>query len=275
MNLRGNRAWASRQVPEALLRQWLADPDAPLRATGSRVLKHSRSSTVSECLAPLTRGPVPVIYKRFSVTRWHDPLVHLVRNTPALRSWRNGHRLLDVGIPTARPLALVHRRRFGMTWETYLVTEKLSGAVDLRTYAQSLTGPNESADRRALFEQTARLLRSLHRHHMSHRDLKAANLLVTPPMQSGETGKVHLIDLVGVQRFRKLSQRQRVQNLTRLHVSFLDAPWLTRTDKRRFLRTYLHGDRSAQAEWKTWWRGVANATQGKVAQNRRRGRPLS
>ena len=67
----------------------------------------------------------------------------------------------------------------------------------------------------------------------------------------------------------------RVQNLARLHVSFCQAEWLSRTDKLRFLRAYLgrEGFRDRRA-WKAWWRDVAAATDRKLARNRRLGRAV-
>src|SRR5439155_3212374 len=105
-----------------------ANPDEPFRRPGVKLLKDSRSSTVAEL--ELTVGGVPrrVIYKRFRVTAWSDPRANLVRRSPALRSWVYGHGLRERCLPTARPLAVLHRRRRGLSYEGYLLTEKIEGA---------------------------------------------------------------------------------------------------------------------------------------------------
>ena len=82
----------------------------------------------------------PVIYKRFRVTCWTDPWTALVRRTPALRSWINGQGLHERDLPTARPLAVLHRRRHGLCREGYLLMEKIPNAVDLRTALDNLAG---------------------------------------------------------------------------------------------------------------------------------------
>src|SRR5207244_2317814 len=132
---------------------------------------------------------------------------------------------------------------------------KVHGARDLTAYVRDL-GARPVAERQAelrrLIEQVAALVRDLHHRRLSHRDLKAPNLLVAPAPVSGgpasgeglaaaERGarwmfasrsvggspQVWFIDLVGVRRHRRLRRSRRVQNLTRLHASFCNHPVLT------------------------------------------------
>src|SRR5262249_35790821 len=125
-----------------------------------------------------------VIYKRFRITAWSDPWVALLRRSPALRSWVQGHGLRERCLPTARPLAVFHRRHGGLCHEGYLLTEKIDGAVDLHRYVadlETLDEPERQGRLRNLVEYLARLARDLHRRQLSHRDLKAANLLIAGP----------------------------------------------------------------------------------------------
>ncbi len=80
---------------------------------------------------------------------------------------------------------------------------------------------------------------------------------------------------MGVTRHRKLRYARRVQNLARLHASFFQNPALTRTDKLRFLRSYLQWGLVGREGWKQWWKDIERATLAKVARNRRSGRPLA
>jgi hypothetical protein len=140
--------------------------------------------------------------------------------------------------------------------------------------------------------RVGRLLRTLHQRHLSHRDLKAPNLLLQ--MGNGEWGMgkesqevapsfpmphspfpIFFIDLVGVRRHGKLRRSRRVQNLARLHASFRCHSALTRTDKLRFLRAYLAWGLHGRLGWKRWWRQVEAATEAKALRNRRNGRPLN
>jgi len=259
------QAHAVRGVPLAVVQDLLRDPDEPF-AKPIRMLKHSRSSTVAEIELLIDGRLRRCIWKRFAVTKWSDPLVHLIRSTPGLRSWVGGHRLLECGMPTPRPLVVLQRFRHGLPHECYLLTEVLADAVDLHSFWVSLATPTE---RRELVERAARLIRDLHRRGLAHRDLKAANVLV------GADGELSLIDLVGLERSSSLSKKQRVRNLARLHASFHDDPRLSKADKLRFLRVYLSWGLFGKEGWKAWWQAIAEATARKINRNRRRGRPLT
>jgi tRNA A-37 threonylcarbamoyl transferase component Bud32 len=276
-------------LDEQALADLLADPDAPFSWPGVRLLKDSRSATVAEFDLPAPGGGMRrVIYKRFHLTRWSDPLVALVRPAPALRSYVMGHGMRVRCLPTPRPLGVWHRVCYGLPQEGYLLTDKVPQARHLRAYVDSLAGlpPRERLRAlRPLIEQAARLVRVLHARGLTHRDLKAGNLLVSPqawhvgPRGTEEgppDGQDHLwfIDLVGMRKPRRVSPARRLQNVTRLHVSFHRHPLVTRTDKLRFLRIYLCWGLRGRAGWKKWWREIDRATQEKVARNLRNRRPL-
>ncbi len=264
--------WAVRDLEPASLAGLLADPDAPFhQGAGVTLLKDSRSSTVAELDLPVGGVLRRVIYKRFRVTSRLEPWLALLRRSPALRSWVYGHGLRERCLPTPRPLAVFHRRRGCRSYEGYLLTEKIPDAVDLHHFLsslESLTAAERRVSLRSRIEQVARLVRELHWRHVAHRDLKAANVLVT-------SEAVWLIDLVGVSPCRRLSRRRCVQNLARLHASFCRNPSLTRTDKLRFLRIYLQWGLLGRNGWKRWWRDVDKATQAKISRNLRNGRPLA
>jgi hypothetical protein len=256
----------------------LVDPDEPFRRPTVRLLKDSRSSTVAE-LSMRAGGVLrAVIYKRFRVTAWTDPWAALVRRSPALRSWVHGHGLCERRVPTARPLAVLHRRSGGLCHEGYLLTEKIEEGVELHAYARSLAalpGIQRQTCWRRLIEQVASVARELHCRQVSHRDFKAANILVlAPPGQLAEM-RCWLIDLVGMETYARLPRSRRVQNLARLHASFHGGGQCTRSDKLRFLRTYLQWGLHGREGWKRWWHQIAAATRAKIARNQRNRRPLA
>ncbi|MBA4189779.1 MAG: hypothetical protein C0467_17480 [Planctomycetaceae bacterium] len=256
------RGLAVRDIPEFTLRALLEDPDAVFARPDTRILKDSKTSTVAAFSLPTPTGPMPVILKRVNVRSWAEPLKNLFRRSAIIRSWVNGHTLRDRGIPTPRPLAAFHRYRNGLPAEGYILTDLVPDAVQLDVAGK--TGVS-----RAVWFRLARILRAMHDRGVSHRDLKAPNILL-----SGEREPV-LIDLVGVRTGVNLTVERRAKELTRLCVSFLSNPTVTHTDRLRFLLAYLAAGTALQVGWKSWWELVSRATAEKVARNHRVGRALS
>jgi hypothetical protein len=317
-----------RDVPDELLRELLADPDATFARPGVTILKDSRTSTVAElsgwpgpaaaipgashrdtqlrvtecaapsevteeqCVAadpsaggmsqkvatlaalPPSNRPRALILKRVRVRRWFEPLKNLFRRSALLRSWVAGHSLRDRWLPTPRPLAVLHRYRLGRPAEGYLLAEKVPDAVGLPEAVAAL-GPNNTAVLRGWIRQLARTLRAMHDRSVSHRDLKATNVMLAGAATDPATAMPVLVDLVGVRTGAAVPFRQRAKELARLNVSFLRSPAVTRGERLRFLRAYLAAGPAAREDWKTWWRAIAAATAVKVAKNRRTGRPLA
>jgi hypothetical protein len=221
-----------------------------------RLLKDCPSATVAVIAMPTATGPVPVVFKRVNVRSWLDPLKNLVRRSQALRSWLNGHALRDRWLPTPRPLAVFHRYRGGLPAEGYVLTEMVPDAAPLRPAGRELS------------DRLARTLRAMHDRGVSHRDLKAPNILL-----ANGTDPV-LIDLVGVRTQVQLTVEKRAKELARLNASFVNDPALTQSDRLRFLLAYLASGPALGVDWKNWWELVSRATAAKVARNRRAGRVL-
>jgi tRNA A-37 threonylcarbamoyl transferase component Bud32 len=282
-----------------------ADPDEPFCCPGVTFLKDSRTSTVVEFDLALGGNLRRVIYKRFLVKSAAGPWLSLLRRPPALRSWVAGHALCERCLPTARPLAVLHRRHAGLLHQGYLLSLKVPNAVELPRYLDdvlTLPADDRPATLRQRIEQTARLVRELHGRGVSHRDLKGANILTTSlhgvgwvessrPTEAaaGLEGSTHptkptpiresnsnvcVIDLVGVTLARRVRRKRRVQNLARLNASVGRHAALTRTDLLRFLRVYLQWGLRGTPGWKEWWREIAAATRAKQERNARSGRPL-
>jgi tRNA A-37 threonylcarbamoyl transferase component Bud32 len=264
------RGFAVRDLLADFLDDLLADPDAAFARPHARLLKDCPTATVAMLAMPTPGGPVPVVLKRVNVRSWADPLKNLVRRSHVVRSWANGHALRDRRLPTPRPLAVFHRYRGGVPLEGYLLTEAVPGAVGLDRVAQVGADPQ-------LPERLARVLRTMHDRGVSHRDLKAPNIL----LERGADPV--LIDLVGVRTRVRLTPGRRAKELARLNASFAASPAVTRGDRLRFLRAYLRigprlpapaGAAGGGADWKAWWAAISRATAAKVARNRRAGRVL-
>jgi tRNA A-37 threonylcarbamoyl transferase component Bud32 len=270
------RGYAVRDLDDQILQELMANTDAPFDSAKCQVMKRSPSSAVVAFELPSGSGvPRRVVLKRFAVRSAQGPWLGLVRPTAALRSWLYGHGLHERRLPTPRPLAVFYRYRAGLPREGYLLSEMIEGATELHDWLRRL-GTLGARDRTAALRQRAdylaRLIRGFHDRGLTHRDLKAANVLT--PIDPADH-RAWLIDLVGVRRPRHVTPRRRAKNLARLNASFADHPWVTRTQRLRFLATYLEWGLRGKSGWKAWWREIGQATQAKVARNTRRGRPLA
>jgi tRNA A-37 threonylcarbamoyl transferase component Bud32 len=280
------RCVASRDLDPSEIAPLLDNPDLPLEGPGATLLKSSRTTTVAETTMMVRGTPRAVIYKRFNRKKWLDPILSVFRPSRAWRSWQAGQDLASRGIPTPQNLAFLSRRRsrkseplfWFLPHETYLITLKQDGALSLASYVRDVLPALPPGERRArirsLTGSLALLIRSLHERSISHRDLKASNILIDAGAAVGDE-RLSLIDLVGVRVQHPLPLTRRIQNLARLCLSLSSVPERTRTDNLHFLRIYLQWGLSPRNDWKGLWRRIDRAIRSKRAKNLRRGRPLS
>lgn len=266
------RGLAVSDLPADFLRELLDNPDAAFERPDATLLKRCEGSTVAELLMPTPESPRTVILKRVNVTSALDPLKNLFRSSAVRRSWLLGHGLCERQLPTPRPLAMFHRRRAGiLPTEGYLLTEKVPDAVGLPEAVKACRNPLLL---RVWAERLARVVRTMHDRGVSHRDLKAPNVMLQGAAVDPASATPVLIDLVGVRaNADAIPVKRRAKELARLNASFLAMPHVTRTERLRFLLAYLRtGER--RADWKSWWGLVSRATAVKVAKNRRSGRAI-
>jgi Ser/Thr protein kinase RdoA (MazF antagonist) len=281
-------AWgvAARALDRDIMRTLLDDPDGPFSWPNTVLLKDSRTTTVAEVTLPVRGGGIRVIYKRFNRKKWLDPFLCVFRPSRAWRAWQAGQDLASRAVATPRNLAVIGRldggpKAFRLDWlprDTYLVTVKAQPSITLGDYARDVMPTLDPVDCRAqlrrLIPALARLVRTLHERSLSHRDLKAANILIEGDPAAAEP-RLSLIDLVGVQlRFPTPNDRI-VQNLARLQISLGNVSGRTRTDALRFLHAYVPRAFARREDWKDLWRAVEARCHRKEEQNRRRGRALT
>ncbi len=278
------RCWGavSRDLDAGCARAFVADPDGAFSGPDVEFLKDSRTTTVALTTMTVRGEPRRVVVKRFNRKKWLDPLLALFRPTRAWRSWQAGQHLAARGVATPQNLAFVARRgrfREAPLWwflphETYLVTLQQESAIPLSTYLSEVLPALPAAERRrrkgSALEALARLIRTLHDRSLSHRDLKASNILIEP---GGE--RLSLIDLVGVSLKHPLPESRRIRDLARLAASALAVPGTTRSDLLRFLRSYRPWGLLPLGDWKGLWRSIDRGIGRKRDMNQRRGRPLS
>ena len=272
---RGAVAFALRQIPAKAVHRLMREPNLPFREALVRWWKVGRRTRVAEVDLPWVQSSSPLIYKQYYFKGWHESIAALLRLNQSSRAWRRGGSLLLRELPTPRPLVLVHKTRWGLPVTSYLITERIPGAETILQYVDrqltELGPPKRKQALREILAGSARLLRTMHDRNITHRDLKASNILVSHAGSQGKS-KLWLIDLDGVHIWQRVPQRHRVQNLTRFYVNFHRSHWLTRTDLLRFLKLYLGREFRDRGHWKTLWRRIECQTRKKLRRNQRKGR---
>ena len=111
----------------------------------------------------------------------------------------------------------------------------------------------------------------MHAAGATHRDLKAANLLV---VEEGCNVIAYLVDLDGLQPGGHVSFKRQARDLARLATGLAAHPWVTRAICRRFLRAYLGEFSTEGIGWKPLWRAIAVETERTVRRKRQRGQQV-
>ncbi len=223
------------------------------------VVKRGRSALVVRTDLSIGGCATTVAYKRCGSRTRLRQFVRGMRTSAALRNFRLGHRLLQLGIPSPRPLIAVSPRWHRILCPSYLATEWIEGAVPLDAFARRMA-VRPAAEQRVAFNDAAarlgRLIGTLHAQGIAHRDLKSANLIV----REREGGvEVFLVDLDGASRLGVRAAAVRLKNLARLHAATGKLSNVSNSVRCRFLRAYLATVNNSIC-WKTVWRHLGKAS---------------
>lgn len=194
-----------------------------------RIVKRDKKATIA--LLTTERGELCIkAYERLGLS---DLIKALAGVSRGHGSWRAAHGLLLRGFNTPRSLALVIRRRFFIPRSLYLVMESIAPAVEaarfiLRNLAD---GPPDAAAR--FMADFGRVVGSLHRAGIYHRDLKTSNIAIG---RQGRGFSVLFLDLDAVSFGRRISTTRRAKNLAQI---FLSTPRLVGAEQRaQFFSAY-------------------------------------
>ncbi|RPI49261.1 MAG: hypothetical protein EHM49_10195, partial [Deltaproteobacteria bacterium] len=156
--------------------------------------------------------------------------------------------LIQNGVNTPAPVAVLEERRFGLLMRSYLVTEYVSGER-IRVFMSRRV--KDAGWRAGTVAGVAGFIAKLHASGVCHGDLKANNILL-----ENDKGKERLwiIDLDGARLKPDISDRERTADLGRLLTSFSNI--LTPSELYRFLIHYSRESRVWQDNEKR--RNMAN-----------------
>lgn len=248
--------------------RWLAQPLKWVQTTDRRkILKDSASVIVCRENLPINeKTSLPIVCKR-SMPGGLKRLTSAFRTSRSMLTWERANALLHRQIPTARPLAVVEKRRCGFLLDSLLVTEYLENAHDLDTlvtiHLRDLLVPRQRALKDHIIGQIVSILCRLAEGGRIHRDMKAPNVMVQWDPDSTDPPRVLLVDLDGVLKPWRTRPDGGVRAIMRLNVSLDHCRLVTRSDRLRFLKRYLERTGQPTADWKTLWHRIAQWSQTK------------
>lgn len=270
-----------------------------------RPIKIDHTALIVQAELETNSGEIlPIFLKRYRPQNFWKAALEYFRPDRARRAERHARAMAACGIPTARPLWTAGPKKISgrlVARQSYLALEWLPGTENLHLWIRRLLDQNVSlAERlhrvRACAEQAGRLLGKMHADGISHRDLKATNLLIHEPRtelpRKINTGlpDLWLIDMDGVRlgpfgrilifgknRFGKepkLNGRRRATDLARLAVSAEAYPWITNSIRAVFLHAYASQFPPETIDVRQLWHAVAKVARRRLKKKHRRGGPI-
>lgn len=230
----------------------IGDPDHFFDSPGCEIVKDQRKIKVARVTIEIHGDRRTAYLKRYNAFSWRYRFGSLFQSSGALKSLKGAAILSESGIRTARPLAAVDSRSWGMLSRSFFLSEEIENGktVDLYWREELLTmeGKEGLRRRRRFLRGIGDLFSSLHQQEIYHNDLKDANILVRSD-SNDSSEHFYLLDLEGIRRYRKLSRRRRIKNLVQLNRTL--GKYLRATDKLRLLESYL-GPLSNRNEKRHW-----------------------
>ncbi len=291
---RGWTAYAVADFPRDLLIRLVECPDLPLRSGPAETIKAGNTALVVRASLPMHAGMTSVAYKRIRRKTVLKKLTQAITRNRTLRTFLIGHRFLQHGIETARPLAVIIPSRFDVAAPSWLATEWVGGET-VANFAERITqlapsAQKSAADAAAIALGT--LLGKMHAAGITHRDLKSQNLMLrialTSPRVAGAAANANapvreprnryeeeantcvttgaafpshpamtaaVIDLDGAAFAGPAVSLRRWKDLARLAADAESWPVVCHTTRMRFLVAYLHAA-GLKVDSKSAWRCV-------------------
>jgi tRNA A-37 threonylcarbamoyl transferase component Bud32 len=265
--------WCDRCIPDAAQRRIAADPGRLIRAAAAYPLKISPETLVLRTELPLDGKMVPVVVKQYRPQTCWKALAAMFRESKAAANWSKASLLRAHGVATPQPLLACCERGWPARGRSFLVSEWLAGE-NLHVFGWRIKKLTSDARHRLAAEcadQLGRLIGRMHASGATHRDLKAANLLVVEGEPKLQTW---LVDLDGLRFGRQVNFPQQARDLARLAAGLAAHPWVSRTICRRFLRAYCSELTDTTIAWKELWRAIAARATQIIARKRRRGKEV-
>ena len=247
-------------APNRSVSLW-ADPDQLFAMPQCEIMKDRRSTKAGHVMLDFGGERKRIYMKRYNAFSWRYRLRSLFILSEACRSWVGAGILTSAGFQTAKPIAAVEWRSWGMLTRSFYLSEEIPTAKTVGAYWREdllpVAGVEGFRRRRDFLKRLASLFRSLHELNVYHNDLKDANILFCSADRQ-QDGSFYLVDLQGIRRYRHLSKRRRLKNLAQFNRTM--GKHLRWPEKLYLLKVYLGNAFFDPVAKRKWIRAVLKST---------------
>ena len=144
--------YVDRTLTGHLIPDIAADPDHFFDLSGCEIIKDQKKIKVARAKIEI-QGDVKTVYiKRYNAFSWRYRFGSFFQSSGGVRSLNGAAILAASGVRTARPLAAVESRTWGMLNKSFFFSEEIEKRQDRRLLLAGRAGPGEGQRRSAKAE---------------------------------------------------------------------------------------------------------------------------
>ncbi len=179
-------------------------------------------------------------YKEFLDRGLKDILKNLFGFYRAKKAFKAGHMLLQENFHTPEPVLFGIKKKYFFILKNFLITESVDGERTYEYIKKHYIMPMTFRlikEKRSMICAAGKEIGRLHKSEIFHGDLRVGNILISG---TGENARFYFIDNERTVKRRGLSEKFRLKNLVQLNM--LGLPHITRTDRLRFISSYIEAN---------------------------------
>ena len=184
----GRRAFIHKKFDSPQLRECIENPEKFFPRDKNELLKNGNSASV----ALVEIDGKKLVIKKYNYSKNVKTFIRRFRKSRASISWSNAFRLLNYGMKTPEPYALIETYKGPMMTHAYFIAEHLDGQCLLEAVEKC----EDEKKLKQIFGQIKDIFHVWNKCKIAHGDCKATNFILVD-----ET--VYIIDLDAMQEFNK------------------------------------------------------------------------
>lgn len=236
----GAKVWVDDQFAAPSFVESLAHAERWFDDPSCQIVKNEEKVRVGRLRIKVANVEHSVYLKQYKLASFRHWLGSYFELSRAFRALYGAAILRAAHVSIATPFAAVEKRSWGALTKSFFVTQEVVGGQTIDAFWLQVLRPLRGTDgferRRSFLRGLAELFRSLHSQDIYHDDLKDANIL-TVASAGDRSVAFLLLDIEGVKRSSRLSEKRRIKNLAQLYRTF--GRYVSASLKLYFLKEYL------------------------------------